>query len=176
MPLVIRVFLFRFFLWLTALGCAVSGAASGRFSIRLVVDGALAFVFVPVIAIASCAVVLMRRSPSRPRLLDAIGAFLDGNGPWLMWLTAVAASASSIPPRALGPWLPPIAISMVIPIAWSLAIDFRFFREGVGRTTREACRDLAIQRSLSWSAIVAYFFGIAIVGEVVPQVIGWARW
>lgn len=176
-PLAIRIFLFRFFLWIVALGCAVSGAASGRFSFRLVLDAAIACAFVPVMSVGACALVLTwRRRRQGPGLLDATGAFLDGNAPWLIWLTMAAAFVSIVPPRAIGPWILPIEISAAVPLACCLAIDFRFFRETVDRTAGQAWGDLATQRLLSWSGIITYFLGIAIWGEVVPQIIGWAGW
>lgn len=176
MPLAIRILLFRFFLWLVALGCFLSGAASGRFSMRLVADGAIAFAFIPVLTIAACVIVLRTGARSGMRLRDAIGAFLDGNGPWLLWLTLVAALVSIVPPRSLGPWIGPIGISLLIPLVCCLVIDLRFFRETIGRTTRQAWRALVLQRLLSWGGIVVYFLGIAIWGEFVPQVAGWAGW
>ncbi len=149
------------------LGCAVSMLASGRLSARLIVDGAISFAFVPLLQILALAVVL-RIGPRPARSWrDAMCRFARGNRPWLLWLVAVTLVAALVPPRQVGPWVLPLIISAIVPIAWSAILDFRFFRETGLRSARGALRDVVIQRAVAWTGAGLYFLGIAVWAEAV---------
>jgi hypothetical protein len=55
-----------------------------------------------------------------------------------------------------------------LPLVWSLRIDWRFFRETLGRSPPQALRDLAVHRAVEWIGVVAYFLGIALWYQVLP--------
>lgn len=156
------------------LGCATSAAVSGRFTPRLILDGAIAFAFLPLFAAAAFAVVFRRRRTA-VAFGQALDLFFIGHAPWLLWLIGLAALTLVVDPRGLGPWLVPLECSLIAPAVWGLWIDFHFFREVHGRTPREARHDLILHRTLAWSAATTYFLGIAIWGEVLPQVLGWVH-
>ena len=61
-------------LLLFVLGCGLSAAATGRFTVRLLFDGMVSFAFVPAITIALLAVI-GRPSPSRLSFSRAIDVF-----------------------------------------------------------------------------------------------------
>jgi hypothetical protein len=65
------------------LRASVSLQASGRTSARLVVDGAIAFAFVPIFMIAAMAIVYRRR-PRRVNFGRALDVFFIGNVPAIM--------------------------------------------------------------------------------------------
>jgi hypothetical protein len=141
------------------LGFGVSILVSGRFTVRLIVDGTLSFAFVPLCQLAGFAVVYRSRQASLP-FAEAVDRFFAGNGPWLWWLLSVMAAAALLPPTKQGN-LAPLLLTMTIPIALSAMGDVRFFRDVMGRTTRRALVDLALQRLVAWSAATAYFLGVA---------------
>jgi hypothetical protein len=155
-------------------GCAVSALASGRFSARLIADGAVSFAFVPAIELAAFAVVYGTGTRQRLPFARAVDLFFSGNTPWLLWLAGLAAGSCLVSPRHIGPWLLPVALSMLVPIAWSASIDFHFFREVTNRPAREAIRDLILHRTLAWTSGAAYFFGIVIWSETLPAIVRWA--
>lgn len=155
----------------------MSSLASGRFSVRLIFDGAVSFAFIPVLEVAALAVVYWRatRRDVRPPLsfTRAVDVFLHGNTPWLIWLAAVATLGAFIAPRQAGWWFWPVLTSAVIPVAWSVRIDLQFFRQTLQRSRRSAVLDIVMNRAVSWTLAIAYFLGIAIWAEFSPGVLHW---
>lgn len=155
-------------LFLLFFGCLISLAASGRFTVRLIVDGAISFAFIPVLCLAGLAVV-WRLGP-RPALPFARAAdmFFAGCRPWLVWMIVAGGVFGVVPPRAFSPWFYPVLIAGAVPLGWSLRIDWRFFRDTLGRSPRQALRDLVVHRTIEWVGGVAYFFGIALWSDTLP--------
>lgn len=143
------------------LGFAISIMAAGRFPVRLIADGALSFAFVPLSELAGFAVVYRVRRAPLP-FAQAADRFFAGNTPWLWWLIGIMTATTVLPVIRHGNLLAPLLVAALIPIALSVVIDLRFFREVMGRTRGRARIDVALQRILSWSAAAAYFFGLAI--------------
>jgi hypothetical protein len=145
------------------LGCGVSILASGRFTLRLIVDGALSFAFVPLCEVAAFAVVyrLQRNTMPLPTTFpQAVDRFLAGNTGWLWWMLALLAAGAILPAARVGYVLPMMLISVPIPIALAVRADWRLFRQG--RTRSQAAADIAVQRAIAWTLATAYFLGIAI--------------
>jgi hypothetical protein len=161
--------------WLLVLGCTVSLGVSGRFSLRLIADGAASFTFLPIFCVAgfSTAYFISRERPLP--FARALDLFLTGLLPWLLWLIALGTICTIVPPRRLGPWIGPLEVSLAVPAIWSAVLDFHFFREVMARTPRAATWDLLVYRAVAWGGSTAYFLGIAIWYEVVPIVIRWIR-
>jgi hypothetical protein len=160
-------------LWLLfVIGCGLSATATGRFTVRLILDGMLSFAFVPAISIALLAAI-GRPPRNRVTFAQAIDLFFAGYAGWLVWMVAVAAVALALPPRGLGPWLVPVELSMSLPIVWSVIADFRFFRDTAGRRPRAAAGAVLAHRLIGWTAFVAYFEGRAAWSILQPAVAGW---
>jgi hypothetical protein len=140
------------------LGSGVSMLASGRFTLRLVVDGTLSFAFVPLCELIAYAIVYRLQRGSGP-FAQAADRYFAGNTPWLWWLAALMAAAVIQPVRSTD-LLPLVLMTSVIPIALSVRGDWRFFRRG-GRTRAGAAADVVLQRAIAWTLATAYFFGIA---------------
>src|SRR5262245_60211599 len=155
-------------LLLLFLGCVVSLAASGRFTLRLIVDGAISFAFVPLFCLAGLAVVWRLGPRSGLAFASVADAFFAGFTPWLVWLIVAGGVFGIVPPRAFAPWFFPVLIGGALPLVWSLRLDWRFFRETLGRAPRQALRDLAIHRAVEWIGIVTYFLGIALWFDELP--------
>ena len=159
-------------LLLFVLGCGLSAATTGRFTIRLIVDGMLSFAFVPAITIALLAVI-GRPSPGRLSFARAIDVFFAGYTGWLLWIVAAAAMTLLVPPRDLGPWLIPLEVSLLLPVSWGLIVDFHFFREVAGRSAAWSAAAVLAHRVIGWTAFVAYFEGRAAWSILQPAAAAW---
>jgi hypothetical protein len=174
MPVPWTYSLWRGPLWLAfVIGCVVSAGASGGFRVRLIADGAVSFAFVPAFEVAALAIVCRTETRARVPFPEAVGRFFAGNTPWLAWMTIVAAAFAVTPPRSIGPLVKPALFGSLVPLVWSAYADFRFFRDVMQRDGAGARRDLALHRLISWSAILIYFFGIAIWHEYALKIPGW---
>ena len=58
-------------------------------------------------------------------------------------------------------------------LAWSLRVDYRFFRDTTGRSRNGALGDVALHRAISWPGIFGYFLGWAVWTEFGPEVGQW---
>jgi hypothetical protein len=151
------------------LGCTMSFIASTALTLRLAGPATVYWSFVPLGEIAALAAVSWFRKPARsfPQTVDL---FLAGHGPWLLWLIGLCAIWSFLPPiRAFAftnVWL--YGAGAVV-IVWSGYIDFCFFRFVMRRKRAEAGRDLALQRLLSWTLIIAVFGWPAIPPALVAR-------
>jgi len=154
-------------------GCAVSLMTSGRLSLRLATPATLYWSFVPLLEIAGLAAVWpWKRSPvSFARVIDL---FFVSNFAWSLWFTAFAALWAFFPPARVFAWTaspwPCYASAMAVGL-WCAWLDFRFFRTVPGRTPVLACRDLAVQRFIAWTAGVIWFMGSA-AWQVVASRVG----
>ncbi|HEV3140744.1 MAG TPA: hypothetical protein VGY57_09525 [Vicinamibacterales bacterium] len=158
-------------LWLLVGGCFVSIEASGRFSLRLIVDGVVSFAFVPIAGVVSLACV--RQRDTRISFARAVDLFFTSNAPWFLWILAVAAlraiesplQAVSTPVWAFWTLMALLAGAA----AWAAYIDLQFFRAALA--PRRPVRALIAQRVIGWTAAVGYFLGIAIW----PSIVGFVR-
>jgi len=141
------------------LGCTVSALASGRFSARLVLDGAVSFAFVPALELLALAVVCRTGTRAHLPLPRVVDLFFAGNAPWLLWLVVVAGVAL-VPPTRLGPLVDLLLLAALVPAAWSIYIDFHFFREVAKRSAMGAVADIVVHRAIAWTGAAVYFLGI----------------
>jgi hypothetical protein len=163
------------------LGCGISLLVSGRFTLRLIVDGTFSFAFVPICELVACAIVYRLQRGAGP-FAPAADRYFAGNTPWLWWLVAFMAVTALLPARRLGSVLAPILFTSPIPIALSVRLDWRLFRS-VGRTPRQATVDILLQRAIAWSLATAYFLGVALTArdffytfvEAGQEISGWMR-
>jgi len=145
-----------------ALGCMVSLITSGRLTLRLAAPATIYWSFVPLCEIGSLAVVWRRRD--KIPLSRAIDLFFTGHGPWFLWLTAFAAAWAFLSPVRLFGWANGAFVWERVAWltgAWSLYMDFWFFRRVFHRTPRDAARDLAVQRAICWGAALVVFVASA---------------
>ena len=145
------------------LGCGISLLTSGRFTLRLVVDGTISFAFVPLCELVAYAIVYRLQRDARP-FAQAADRYFAGNTPWLWWLVALMAVTALLPARRLGSLLAPLLFTSPLPIALSVRFDWRLFR-GDGRTRRQAAMDILLQRAIAWSLATAYFLGVALTAR-----------
>jgi hypothetical protein len=159
-------------LLLLFIGCAVSFLTSHILTLRLVLPGAINWSFVPAVEIGALAVVCRRdrRTVLFPQLIDS---FFRGYRPWMLWLSGICAIWCLLSPAAKPlDWSISVAWldgGAVVAIAWSLYIDFCFFRSVLQRNRFRAARDLTLQRLLSWSPIMAVVAAPTIWSDVMGR-------
>jgi hypothetical protein len=152
------------------IGCVVSVWTSGHLSVRLIADGMVSFAFVPVFQMLSFAVVYrrIRGVPFAP----AADRFFATDWRWRTWLVGIAALRLVLTPMQAG--APPellfraVQASVLGVIAWSARADYEFFLDRVSRP-RESLRALALQRAISWTCSLVYFYGIAVWPVIVDR-------
>ncbi len=156
------------------LGCCVSLIVSGRLTARLVLGCTIAWSFIPAFEVAAFAIVRWRARSVRTFARD-LDLFSAGRRPWSIFLIALAAAASFLTPLQINDWSEATVTRAVLTsIAAGVALragylDFRFYREALGRAPADARRDALLQRAICWTATVVYFFGYA--GW--PDVVDW---
>jgi hypothetical protein len=143
------------------LGFAISLIVSGRFSVRLIADGALSFAFVPLAELAGLALVYYLGRRVLP-FAQAVDRFFSGNTAWLWWLLAIMTVTVVLPVMQHERLLAPLLLSLLIPIVLSVRHDLLYFRDVLGDTRARAWINVTLQRLVSWSAATAYFFGSAL--------------
>jgi hypothetical protein len=161
----------RALLFLLVMGCVVSAGASGRINARLILDGAISFAFIPIFQFAAFALVyrFRRRAASALPFTRASEQFFAGDIPWLLWLVLAAAFLGITPPRVTRGWFLTIVATAIVPAILVARLDFRFFRRALGATSREAARRVIVHRAIAWTLAIAYFFGIALWSEQLPE-------
>jgi hypothetical protein len=161
-------------LLLLAMGLTVSLHSAGRASLRVVVDGMISFLFVPLCEIVALRIALVRRRSDVP-FSRAVDAFFVSNSPWLLWLlgfwmwrfTQTPLQASAFSFRAVSA----LSLSWLVPLIWCGYLDTKFFRALDARHSNSVVRDLAVERAIAWLLGLGYFFGIA----VWAQLVAWVR-
>jgi hypothetical protein len=145
------------------LGCGVSLLASGRFTLRLILDGTLSFAFVPLSQLIAFAVV-HRVQRSRLPFRAAADRYFTTNTPWLWWMLGLLVVGAVLPAVRAGSVLPLILITAPVPLLLSVRADWRLFRAD-GRTPRQAAVDIAVERAIAWSLAWTWFLGMAITSR-----------
>ena len=151
------------------LGCTVSFLTSGTLTLRLIGPAMMYWSFVPLIEIAALAAVCWsnRENIPFPKLIDS---FFRGYGPWLLWLAGMCAIWALLsPPAKSFDWTVCIlwlGAGGTLAIAWSVYIDFSFFRSVLRRSRAGAARELALQRLFAWSLIMAIIAAPTIWSEI----------
>jgi hypothetical protein len=141
------------------LGWAISMLVSSTLVPRLVIDGAISFLFVPVFQLLAFALVYR---PTRPRLpfAHAVERFFATNTPWMLWLFGLGLWCVLQSPRDASLWSLNeivIALAALIPViasSWWLERDLLQVRESLAF------------RALAWPAVLIYFIGIAAWADV----------
>src|SRR4029078_9800811 len=95
--------------------------------------------------------------------------FFAGDIPWLLWLVLAAPFLGIPPPRVTAGWFLTIVATAIVPAILVARVDFQFFRRALGATSREAARHVIVHRAIAWTLAIAYFFGIALWSEQLPE-------
>ena len=142
------------------LGAAVSVLAAGRFTLRLLVDGAVSMAFVPACQMLGLAAVFPLRR-TQLSFARAVDRFFAGNTVWLAWMFLFMALAAVMPVTDQAQLDGPLLVSSIVPIVWSLVVDRRFFADVMGRSGWLGVVDMTVERFVAWSSALLYFLGVA---------------
>jgi len=150
------------------IGVLVSIATTGRLTLELALTLAAAWSFAVLIQVVAAAAIVgtaPRRAAGRRRAFELL--FL-GDAPWSLWLLGATASAVALDRIALTP----LAVTMVVPIAWTMVIVAAFCREVLGADRRGAMIRAAVHQAIVWglalqvAAIAAGSWGRLIQGAL----------
>jgi hypothetical protein len=141
------------------LGWAISMIVTSTLVPRLVIDGAISFLFVPVIQVLAFAVVY-RRTRRHVEFAEAADRFFATNTPWLLWLFGLGLWCVLQSPRDAALWSLTeilVALGALIPVmAWSWWLERDLLR----------VRESLVFRAIAWPAVLIYFLGIATWADV----------
>jgi hypothetical protein len=141
-----------------ALGWGASMMISSTLVPRLLIDGAVSFLFVPLLQLLAFRIVY--RPAGRTPFTSAADAFFATNTPWLAWIFALGLWCMAQTPReaALWSWTEVVvALSAMVPAvvrSWWLERDLLQMRESL------------LYRALAWPAIATYFLGFAVWADL----------
>lgn len=142
-----------------ALGWGVSMMISSTLVPRLLVDGAISFLFVPAFQLLAFWIVFRRRGPEG-RFDVAVERFFASNTPWLVLVFGLALWGVVQSPfeAALWSWNEVLAAlgAMVLAAAWSWWLERDQLRPG----------ESLLYRAIAWPAVSIYFLGIATWADV----------
>jgi hypothetical protein len=154
------------------MGAMVSLAITGSLNARLLLSGALAWCFIPVIETVALAIVLRRSSPWP--FGRSVDAFFAGFGIWCLFFVGIAA-VPAVPLRfsqvALFGWLEYAGSAIIF---WSLYVDYCFFRYAIGRKPSQARADLLRHRLLTWIPILLIIGAPGLLGTA-QELLSWRR-
>ena len=147
-------------------GVATAVSSTGHLTVALLVSGVLCWSFVPLLQIATAAVVM--RSPVARRL--PLGRRLDlwfmGHAAWSLWILAAAFILANTPEGWHVEW--PIIASAVIPIAWTSIIAAAFCRVVLGDPPAVARTRTAVHQALTGTIALLYVaYAVALWPRVV---------
>jgi hypothetical protein len=142
------------------LGCGVSMIASGRFTLRLVVDGTISFAFVPACELLAFAIVyaVARRAGSFAADADR---FFASDVAWLWWMLLLMVAAAIIPAHRSGVMDGPFLVTLPIPFVITAVKDYRLFHREWQASSAAAVSYVTLSRVVGWTAGTLYFLGIA---------------
>jgi hypothetical protein len=145
-------------LFAVTLGSAVTFAATGRAAVTDLATTIFFWSFVPALQLALAApfIALCRRPGLR--LNSALDLFFAGQGPWLLWLLGVSASALVTLRFSQHTVLRMDLVlgSALVPLIWTSRILFAFCRVVLGLDKRRAFGWVMLYEATAWGAVYFY--------------------
>ncbi len=145
---------------------------SGRLTLRIVAPAMVYWSFIPLLEIASLAIVC--RGQSELSFGRKVDLFFRNDWPPLLWLVLFAAAWAFLPASAVIPWWSNRWVqfgSGAAALAWSARLDYAFFHRTLKRPPRQAALQLLFQRLLSWIPAILIFVAPA-AWQVVASELG----
>ena len=138
-------------IWLTMAAIA-SAIVTGRITVPLLLGAALSWSFVLVLQVVIGTVVIQSAPARRVGFVRALDLWFASHLPYSLWLLLMSTwfyLVATFPPFAL-------ALSVVVPAAWTVAISRAYCREVLGASARGARWRVALQQLLAWLCVAAY--------------------
>lgn len=142
----------RIALILLVFATIASAILTGRITIPLVANGALAWCFVLVLQIAIGTLVILSAPTRRVGLVRALDLWLASHLPYSLWLLLIAlwfGVAETFPPFAL-------VLTVIVPALWTSLIGRAYCRAVLGVSARGAHWRVAVHQSMAWLCVTAY--------------------
>jgi len=142
---------------LTALvmGAASAFAATGHVTLGLLISGFVCWAFVPVLQMATAAVIL-RPPAARPLpLARRLELWFMGQAPWSLWILTVTLLIGNA-----GAWSRlegTIIATALVPLIWTSVIAAAFCRVVLGDSRRAAMARTATHQAMTWTLVLLYF-------------------
>jgi hypothetical protein len=155
------------------LGSFISFTTTGRLTARLVIGGAVAWSFLPVLQVCWVAIagaVLARR---RLGLARAVDLYCAGHGPWSLCFLAFSALTILVPPERYYRWpfSPEWLLLCGLPLVmgWSAVITGGFLRGAFETTAAGARFGVLLHTAVVYGPVVAHY---ALSGQLWPRLVG----
>jgi len=148
---------------LVVVGAFVAWTATGRLTPAEAVGGAISFFYVPLVQLVAFAVAVRVVAP-RARLRLAAAMYLAGNGPWIVFLGAIAALCllASAPGRAIFEAAPFLFVGTWV---WGVVVTYACFRRGLGVTRGRAAGATLVLHLVANAFVLGYFL---VAGQLRP--------
>src|SRR5215213_10096664 len=134
------------------LATAMSIAATGRLTIALLLSGLACFWFVPVLQLLT-GLLMLRHRHGVPRRL-ALDGYFETHRPWSLWILGMAAIVILLPNPGGATY--PLALTAVVPAAFTIRGLLRFSRETLGDSRRHAWQRVALHQGATFVVLIAY--------------------
>ena len=153
------------------LGCTMSMLASSVLTARLAFPTALYWAFVPLVE-ALAFLPLARRWRARVAPSVLIDTFFAGHGAWTLTVVVLGVTMSIVSPALWWFFITRVWLGVAgVVIAWSVSVDYWFWRHYLRATPGQALGRLAIHRAVVWLVVFWLFaLPIATPGELIAEI------
>jgi hypothetical protein len=139
------------------LGVVIAISTSGRPTLGLVLGSAVAWSFVPLLHVASVALVMLTFARHRLPIGRAVDLYFMGLLPWSAWLLGVAPVASFIQPEHQAQVWGIVLFTALAPLVWANIVTLAFFRRALGLNGRRSAAALVLNVGIVWGSVLAFF-------------------
>jgi hypothetical protein len=145
-------YLARMALVALVLATAMSIAATGRLTIALLISGLVCFWFLPVLQFLTGLLMVRHRGVIPLRV--ALDGYFETHRPWSLWILVMAATVILLPNPGGATY--PLALTAVVPAAFTARSLLRFSRVALGDSRRQAWQRVALHQGATFVALIAY--------------------
>ncbi|HJR60315.1 MAG TPA: hypothetical protein VJ813_12970 [Vicinamibacterales bacterium] len=147
------------------IGVSVGVAATETITMSLVVSGALAWSFVPVLHLLTGLMLVGR--PTSVSVREGLERYVDLHWPWSLWILAAAALLLVVPAaRGYAEWL---ILTAAVPVIWTVRLLLAYGRDVLGLPLAQARRRVAVHQIVTYA--VAFMYIVTAVA-LWPRIVG----
>lgn len=148
------------------IGLALAVSSAGRPTLRLVLDCAVAWSFIPALQVGSVALVAV--ALGRGALWKrAVELHFLAHLPWSVWILGIATLAVCLPPERDEQVWSSMLVTAAIPFLWSRILSWHLFRRGLGMGAPAALLAVVLHLVLVCGAIAVFFLA---TGQLGPRI------
>jgi hypothetical protein len=139
---------------LLLIGTVLPIAATGRVTAGLVVTAMISWAFAVAVQFAAALIIAASVPTRRVSVPAAVHFLFAGHLPWSLWLLCFSMWAAS--DVTFIPGDVAVAISAIVPVAWTMVIVAAFCRTVLGTTRRGAGVRAVAHQAMIWSIALTY--------------------